>query len=489
MKKFFLFLALLSPSLFSSTIIGNPNVEINSEGLYLIQIKISSTKNISEDDIFLANFKSDEELTDFNFEFKIFENLQDFKRLTLAIPRNYSEDYVSFRLDIKKELKKDIFIFLPQNNSIPKQKAQVSFKIPAKRNFEESQKYDLKDISSENEDNEDIEFSRPNVFSLAKPIVDKNKSIQDFDDTPISEINDINESIQDLDDTPSSEISDINKSIQDSETISSTEVETIWSVSESVSQQYDASIYQIMWGFYLENPNAFIDDNIHLVRADIDLAMPSQDLVASTSDTIVKESVAFMETKKNQLQRYAMKPIFKLTAPEEIFSDSVIKNDSNASLASELKTDPILEIDNSEFDASEIVSKNTSIIELKSETDLSIQPNTKSDSKVFELRDVILAGVLSLLLGFAIAYMLIRSTKRPSFTRAALEEDLKEEDNTFQTNLSITNDIETQELDLVRTYIEMDDWDSAVKILNKLISNSKNNLIISEAQLLLKEKK
>ena len=138
MKKFFLFLALLSPSLFSSTIIGNPNVEINSEGLYLIQIKISSTKNISEDDIFLANFKSDEELTDFNFEFKIFENLQDFKRLTLAIPRNYSEDYVSFRLDIKKELKKDIFIFLPQNNSIPKQKAQVSFKIPAKRNFEES---------------------------------------------------------------------------------------------------------------------------------------------------------------------------------------------------------------------------------------------------------------------------------------------------------------------------------------------------------------
>ena len=82
-----------------------------------------------------------------------------------------------------------------------------------------------------------------------------------------------------------------------------------------------------------------------------------------------------------------------------------------------------------------------------------------------------------------------RSWKRPSFTRAALEEDLKEEDNTFQTNLSITNDIETQELDLVRTYIEMDDWDSAVKILNKLISNSKNNLIISEAQLLLKEKK
>jgi hypothetical protein len=103
MKKFLLFFIILSPSLFSSTVIGNPNVEINPDGLYLIQIKISSTKNITENDIFIKNFKSDEELSDLKFEFKIFENLQDYKRLTLAIPKNYSEDYVSFRLDIKKK--------------------------------------------------------------------------------------------------------------------------------------------------------------------------------------------------------------------------------------------------------------------------------------------------------------------------------------------------------------------------------------------------
>ena len=85
--------------------------------------------------------------------------------------------------------------------------------------------------------------------------------------------------------------------------------------------------------------------------------------------------------------------------------------------------------------------------------------------------------------------MLIRSSKKPSFTKAAIEEDLQDENDTFQTNLSISNDIETQELDLVRTYIEMDDWESAEKILNKLISNSKNNLIVSEAQSLIKQKK
>ena len=54
MKKFFLLIILLSSELFSSTIIGNPNVEINSEGLYLIQIKLTSTKDITEDDIFIA---------------------------------------------------------------------------------------------------------------------------------------------------------------------------------------------------------------------------------------------------------------------------------------------------------------------------------------------------------------------------------------------------------------------------------------------------
>jgi FimV-like protein len=85
--------------------------------------------------------------------------------------------------------------------------------------------------------------------------------------------------------------------------------------------------------------------------------------------------------------------------------------------------------------------------------------------------------------------MLIRSSKRPRFTKAAVEEDLQDESNTFQTNLSISNDIETQELDLVRTYIEMDNWESATKILDKLIANSTNDLIVSEAYSLLKEKK
>lgn len=453
MKKLILFIVLFSHSLYASIIIGSPNVETNSEGLYLIQIKISSTSNLAEDDISITNFKSNDELSDFYFEFKIFESLEDYKRLTLALPNNHLEDYISFRLNIKQELKKDIFIFLPQNDIVPRAKSKVSFKLPAKKIYGEPQRYDLAKILSEETNYEDSEPNESKAFSLAKPA---NNNIDEA---------------------------------KDPKSIPSDEVETIWSVSKSVSQNYDASIYQIMWGFYLENPNAFIDEDINRVRGDIDLFLPSQELVASTSAISANESIAFMNAQKNQTKRSSIKPILKLTAPVEIFADLETKKDPINNSTPVLQLDPVKGIDNSQLNAAEIVTKNTSIIELKSESDFSLQTKTSKNSQAFDLQDLFWVGVLSLLLGFAIAYMLIRSSKRPSFTKAAVEEDLQDESNTFQTNLSISNDIETQELDLVRTYIEMDDWESATKILDKLIAHSTNNLIVSEASSLLKAKK
>jgi FimV-like protein len=195
-----------------------------------------------------------------------------------------------------------------------------------------------------------------------------------------------------------------------------------------------------------------------------------------------------MDIRNKQIKGSIIKPILKLTAPAKTYLNSGNNQNSIDSSTLKLKPDPIKAIDNSELNASEIVSKNTSIIQIKSETDLSGTTNISKKSKGFDLRDLFWVGILSLLLGFVISYMLIRSSKRPAFTRAAVEEDLQDENNTFQTNLSISNDIETQELDLVRTYIEMDDWDSAEKILDKLIANSNDEAIVSDARALLKEK-
>ena len=452
MKKFIFFLAFFSFSINASVIIGSPNVEINTEGLYLVKIKISSNNSIAEDKILLTNFKSDDELSDFEFEYQIFENLEDYIRLTLAIPNTYPEDYISFRLSIKEELKKDIFIFLPQNDLTSSKQSEVSFKLPAKKIYGEPERYDIARILSEDQNYDDSDTEENNTFSLVKPI--------------------------------NSQKGEINESLS----IPSDEVETIWSVSTSVSKNYDASIYQIMWGFYLENPNAFIDEDINLVRGDVDLNLPSQELVASTSNVTAKESIAFMGSRQNLINEPLIQPILKLTAPTEIFNDSEGGGtDENTISSSNLIS--IQEIDNSGLTASEIVQKNTSVISLNTESDYSSASDIPSNARSFGLQDLFWVGLISLFIGFVIAYMLIKYRKSPVYTKSALEEDLLDENNTFQTNLSISNDIETQELDLVRTYLEMGDWESATKILDKLIANSSNESIVSEARLLLKEKK
>ena len=452
MKKLIFFLAFFSFSINASVIIGSPNVEINTEGLYLVKIKISSNNSIAEDKILLTNFKSDDELSDFEFEYQIFENLEDYIRLTLAIPNTYPEDYISFRLSIKEELKKDIFIFLPQNDLTSSKQSEVSFKLPAKKIYGEPERYDIARILSEDQNYDDSDTEENNTFSLVKPI--------------------------------NSQKGEINESLS----IPSDEVETIWSVSTSVSKNYDASIYQIMWGFYLENPNAFIDENINLVRGDVDLNLPSQELVASTSNVTAKESIAFMGSRQNLINETLIQPILKLTAPTEIFNDSEGGGtDENTISSSNLIS--IQEIDNSGLTASEIVQKNTSVISLNTESDYSSASDIPSNARSFGLQDLFWVGLISLFIGFVIAYMLIKYRKSPVYTKSALEEDLLDENNTFQTNLSVSNDIETQELDLVRTYLEMGDWQSATKILDKLIANSSNDSIVSEARLLLKEKK
>ena len=452
MKKLIFFLAFFSFSINASVIIGSPNVEINTEGLYLVKIKISSNNSIAEDKILLTNFKSDDELSDFEFEYQIFENLEDYIRLTLAIPNTYPEDYISFRLSIKEELKKDIFIFLPQNDLTSSKQSEVSFKLPAKKIYGEPERYDIARILSEDQNYDDSDTEENNTFSLVKPI--------------------------------NSQKGEINESLS----IPSDEVETIWSVSTSVSKNYDASIYQIMWGFYLENPNAFIDEDINLVRGDVDLNLPSQELVASTSNVTAKESIAFMGSRQNLINEPLILPILKLTAPTEIFNDSEGGGtDENTISSSNLIS--IQEIDNSGLTASEIVQKNTSVISLNTESDYSSASDIPSNARSFGLQDLFWVGLISLFIGFVIAYMLIKYRKSPVYTKSALEEDLLDENNTFQTNLSVSNDIETQELDLVRTYLEMGDWQSATKILDKLIANSSNDSIVSEARLLLKEKK
>jgi FimV-like protein len=138
---------------------------------------------------------------------------------------------------------------------------------------------------------------------------------------------------------------------------------------------------------------------------------------------------------------------------------------------------------------SEIVKKNTSIIELGVGSNNKMLDRAKTLDRAFKLNDLILVGILSLLFGFIVAFILIRLNLKPSSTKTMVEEEVLDDTSIFQSNLSISNDIEIQELDLVRTYIDMDDWESAQIILDKLITTSTDELIISAAKNLLDKKK
>ena len=457
MKNFFILLTLFIPIAQAKGIIGSPEVSINTSGNYLISIQINNLPSLNENDIKLNDFKSNDPLPETALEYLLFEDMDVFKRLTLALPFNFQDTYFSFRLRAGNQTSKDIFIFLPQNTLKEQSPRELSFKLPAKKIYGKPQRYDIEAAIAGESDTGFIEPAQS--FQLSS----------------------------EPDETIPSPLTSLALSPK---AVKSENIETMWSVAQSVKDNYDASIYQIMWAFYLENPNAFIDENINLVRNDVDLVMPSSDLVMSTENNDARQSINFMSSLPTKSATISGRQLI-LTAPEmpqikleEIGKTDALNLDDKASEIS----DPSI-IKNSNLSGSEIIEKNTSIISL-SASEANLTEVSTGFSRAFQLKDLIWVALLSLILGFVIAFVLIRLNRKPSFTKTAVEEEFQQDGSAiFQSNLSITNDIETQELDLVRTYIDMNDWKNAEMILEKLLSSSTNPSILSAAKELLDQKK
>ena len=457
MKKFFILLTLFIPIAQAKGIIGSPEVSINTSGNYLISIQINNLPSLNENDIELNDFKSNDPLSETALEYFLFEDMDVFKRLTLALPVNFQDTYFSFRLRAGNQTSKDIFIFLPQNTLKEQSPRELSFKLPAKKIYGKPQRYDIQAAIAGDSDTSFIEPAKSSQLSS-----ESDKKI--------------------LSPLPSLALAP--------QAVQSENIETMWSVAQSVKDNYDASIYQIMWAFYLENPNAFIDENINLVRNDVDLVMPSSDLVMSTANKDARQSINFMSSLPRKAATISGRQLI-LTAPEK---PQVQLEETTKSKNLDLDTKSLKTVDtnikkNSNLSGLEIIEKNTSIISLNA-SEASSAAESIDSSRAFQLKDLIWVALLSLILGFVIAFILIRFNRKPSFTKSAVEEDFQQDDSAiFQSNLSITNDIETQELDLVRTYIDMSDWENAEVILKKLLSSSTDPSILQAAKELLDQKK
>ena len=321
-----------------------------------IRDRINNLPSLNENDIELNDFKSNDSLSETALEYLLFEDMDVFKRLTLALPVNFQDTYFSFRLRAGNQTSKDIFIFLPQNTLKEQSPRELSFKLPAKKIYGKPQRYDIQAAIAGESDTSFIEPAQSSQLSFEP------------DETIPS---------------PSPSLALSPKAVK------SENIETMWSVAQSVKDNYDASIYQIMWAFYLENPNAFIDENINLVRNDVDLVMPSSDLVMSTANNDARQSINFMSSLPKKSATISGRQLI-LTAPEgpQIKFEEIVKSDALNLDDKASKTSDASINKNSNLSASEIIEKNTSIISL-SASEANLAEGSTGSSRAFQLKDLI----------------------------------------------------------------------------------------------------
>ena len=80
-------------------------------------------------------------------------------------------------------------------------------------------------------------------------------------------------------------------SIPQPQTIKNYEVNTVWSLASSMTDEMDATIYQVMYGVFAANTNAFIGGDLTSIRADKDFVKPDKALVQMIDPAAAQQMV------------------------------------------------------------------------------------------------------------------------------------------------------------------------------------------------------
>ena len=438
MLKLVLFLIFsFSINVFADINLSSPKLSLNQSGERVIEFKIQDGK-VEDSDIFLNEYKSDEALKNDYISYTLLENFNSYQLFSIILKNEYESNYFSFKLILKDSLAKDIFIFLPSkiNNTIAQnEQARVYKPQPQKI------KTQIK------EQNPEQEKAKP------KNIAKKNKVIK------------------------------------------ASEISTIWSIASNIQkEETNASIYQIMWSIYLGNKDAFIDENINLVRKDKDLIIPSNSKIASTSDSEARSSILAMNKSYSLSIAPGLKSLLVLTAPKIEEKSKPIES-SYTDIRE--KKEAINQKNEITDDPRDFVEQNTKQLEVALESrvvrDLSEKVESIEEIKTvnnFGIRELLFVAIISILSGILIALIYIQLQSRRikniqyDFEEAA---DTKESVRGLPKGLSIKNNEEEQQLDLANTYFEMNDIENCRNILNDLIKNTSNLEIKMSAQNLLEK--
>jgi FimV-like protein len=237
----------------------------------------------------------------------------------------------------------------------------------------------------------------------------------------------------------------------------------------------DVSIYQIMWSLYLGNKDAFINENINLVRKDVDILVPKMTDIKNISYQIAKDSIITMNESFSNSFSSAAKSLLVLTAPET----PETKEDTNSFELKEEETTFITFDDPA--NPADLVEQNTKQISLDVENealDKLIEGKDESianEDTTFEIFDLLFIALISLASGILLAFIFIylRNMKNSKSIQYDFEEVYDDglDSSSMPSGLSIENNANQQQLDLAITYFEMNDLDNAKKLLKDLLKS------------------
>ena len=427
MKYLLTSLFFITTSISAESLLSSPKISLNDAGLRVIELKVKDT-NLDDEDIQLLEYRSEELIDNSKIEYTILKDNDSFYEFLIALSDTYVSDYFNFKIKIKDSFSKDIFIFLPSSN---------------RNSFNK--------IASNSE-----------VISI-NPL---SKVLNDDEVRPITS-SDINN------------IKPISDNSFSSKTIPAGDIKTMWSLATDIAKSSnDLSIYQIMWSIYLGNPSAFINENINLVRDDIDITIPSYEVMSRNSPSDSKAAVIKMNQSFSLDFKTPTKSLLTLTAPK-------INKETEITLVKD-EQDGVVDIVSKEPISSspeDIISQNTSTLTIKTNnqiiedlTEISVTEDVKKDSG-FNIIDLLFVAGISVFCGVLLALIFIQLSKNRKKT---IVYDFEEaptsgpETQALPSGLSIKNNKDEQEIDLASTYIEMGELEQAHSILTNLLKESES---------------
>ena len=422
LRSLLLLLLFSSTNILADILLSSPKIKLNAQDQVVVELKIQNA-NLSDGDILLQEYKGENPISDNDIDYTLIKSFESHQTFTIVLSREYQEDYFSFKILIKDKFTKDIFIFLPSK---------------------------IRKYYQEN----------TNQRSIENPKTTQIKS----NNLPI------------LEEMVKEEYASIEPII-----IKGSEITTAWSIAKKIKgDKKNISIYQIMWSLYLGNKEAFIDENINLIRKDIDIYVPSDSEIENISYEIARDSILEMNESFAQSLRSASQSLLVLTAPKII--DDVQEN-----TIVEIKEEtPQITLDEN-TDTKSLIEENTKQINLGLENEAldNLLDKNKSSNDVdqgkFEIFDLIFISLISIASGIflALIFIQLRKIKDSKSIEYDFEEALDDDSilSSLPSGLSIENNKDQQQFDLAVTYYEMNNMEDAKSILDNLIKNSEDEVI------------